>query len=203
MGVLTSKLPGRSQELLQYMSLIRHAAQTHRGLDWCIYDHKFRRKAALNATLKWSEIDQQLWLCIFTVSPEILRREYPLFSNGPQPTTSSGAVRGGICHEYNRKANINTPSVPTVMCATDAQVAIQDTSAANAHQNMTTPPIAASPPDQRNAKTDHKLPTPLLIDNLEYALTDHPDKQFVVEICSNLRGGARIGLRGKELQGFS
>ena len=103
MGVLTSKFPGRSQELLQYMSLIRHAAQTHRGLGWCIYDHKFRRKAALNATLKWSEIDQQLWLCIFTVSPEILRREYPLFSNGPQPTTSSGAVRGGICHEYNRK----------------------------------------------------------------------------------------------------
>ena len=103
MGVLTSKFPGRSQELLQYMSLIRHAAQTHRGLGWCIYDHKFRRKAALNATLKWSEIDQQLWLCIFTVSPEMLRREYPLFSNGPQLTTSSGAVRGGICHEYNRK----------------------------------------------------------------------------------------------------
>ena len=103
MGVLTSKFPGRSQELLQYMSLIRHAAQTHKGLGWCIYDHKFRRKAALNAALKWSEIDQQLWLCIFTVSPEILRREYPLFSNGPRPTTSSGAVRGGICHEYNRK----------------------------------------------------------------------------------------------------
>ena len=51
-GVLTSKFPGRSQELLQYMSLIRHAAQTHRGLGWCIYDHKFRQKAALNATLK-------------------------------------------------------------------------------------------------------------------------------------------------------
>ncbi len=83
MGVLTSKFPTRSQELLQYMSLIRYASQTHRGLGWCIYDHKFRRKAAVNTSLNWSEIDQQLWLCIFTIPPEILRREYPLFPMGP------------------------------------------------------------------------------------------------------------------------
>jgi hypothetical protein len=54
MGILTSKFPSRSQELLQYMSLIRYASQTHRGLGWCIYDHKFRRKAALNASLNWT-----------------------------------------------------------------------------------------------------------------------------------------------------
>ena len=68
---------------------------------------------------------------------------------------------------------------------------------------MTTPPTAASPPDQRNAKTDNKLPTPILIDNLEYALTDHPDKQFVVEICNNLRSGARIGFEGQRAPRFS
>ncbi len=32
MSVMTHQFPGRAQELLQYMSLIRHAAQTHRGL---------------------------------------------------------------------------------------------------------------------------------------------------------------------------
>ena len=41
MSVMTRQFPGRAQELLNCMSLIRHAAQTHRGLGWCIYDHKF------------------------------------------------------------------------------------------------------------------------------------------------------------------
>ena len=73
MSVFIHQFPRRrAQELLQYMTLIRHAAQTHRGLGWCIYDHKFRRKAALNLTLDWSVIDQQLWLMIFTTSPETL-----------------------------------------------------------------------------------------------------------------------------------
>ena len=71
-SVMTHQFPGRSQELLSYMSLIRHAAQTHRGLGWCVYDHKFRCKAALKPGLNWSLIDQQLWLMIFTTSPDIL-----------------------------------------------------------------------------------------------------------------------------------
>ncbi|CAB4017097.1 Hypothetical predicted protein, partial [Paramuricea clavata] len=93
MSVLTHKFPTRSQDLLQYLSLIRHAAQTHRGLGWCVYDYKFRRKAALNPLLKWSEIDQQFWLLIFTTSAENLKREYPLFSNGPQNINSSGGAK--------------------------------------------------------------------------------------------------------------
>ena len=114
MGILTSKFPSRSQELLQYMSLIRYASQTHRGLGWCIYDHKFRRKAALNASLNWSQIDQQLWLCLFTIPPDILRREYPLFTNGPQQnTTLSGAARrGNTCHEYNKRGECKNTSCP-------------------------------------------------------------------------------------------
>ena len=112
MGILTSKFPSRSQELLQYMSLIRYASQTHRGLGWCIYDHKFRRKAALNASLNWSQIDQQLWLCLFTIPPDILRREYPLFTNGPQQnTTLSGAARrGNTCHEYSKRGKCKNTS---------------------------------------------------------------------------------------------
>ena len=101
MSVFTHQFPSRAQELLQYMTLIRHAAQTHRGLGWRIYDHKFRRKAALNLTLDWSVIDQQLWLMIFTTCPETLSQSYPLFSNGPQSRVSSGGERGGFCNEFN------------------------------------------------------------------------------------------------------
>ena len=102
MSVMTHKFPGRGQELLNYLSLIRHAAQTHRGLGWCVYDHKFRCKAALNPSQNWSLIDQQLWLMIFTTSPDILVQQYPHFSNGPHNWASSGGVRGGLCRNFNR-----------------------------------------------------------------------------------------------------
>ena len=58
MSVFTHKFPQRSQELLQYLSLIRYAACVHRGLGWAIYDYKFRQKAGQNRTRVWSEIDQ-------------------------------------------------------------------------------------------------------------------------------------------------
>mgnify|MGYP002803547148 FL=1 len=97
MSVFTHVFPNRAQELLQYMSIIRHAAQCHKGVGWCIYDIKFRQKAALNRTLNWAEIDQQQWLMIFTVPSATLKEEFPLFKNGPQQNASPGAERGGIC----------------------------------------------------------------------------------------------------------
>ena len=64
MSVFTHAFPNRTQELLQYMSIIRHAAHRHKGVGWCIYDVKFRRKAALDQSINWSELDQQLWLIL-------------------------------------------------------------------------------------------------------------------------------------------
>ena len=103
MSVFTQKFPQRSQELLQYLSLIRYGARVHKRLGWAIYDYKFRQKAAQNKTRVWSEIDQQLWLMIFTVAPSLLKEEFPLFSKGPQiNSVSSGAQRRGTCHTFNR-----------------------------------------------------------------------------------------------------
>ena len=93
--------PLSAQEFLQYLSLIRYAARVHKGLGWAIYDHKFRQKASLDKSLVWSQIDQHLWLTIFTMSPLALKEEYPLFNSGPQGNASKGGVRG-ICHQYNR-----------------------------------------------------------------------------------------------------
>ena len=84
------------------MSIIRHAAQCHKGVGWYVYDIKFGRKAALNHTLNWAEIDQQLWLMIFTVPPASLKEEFPLFKNGPQQNAYPGAERGGICQDFDR-----------------------------------------------------------------------------------------------------
>ena len=99
MSVFTHKYPLMAQEFLQY--LIRYAARVHKGLGWDIYDHKFRKKASLDNSLVWSQIDQHLWLTIFTVSPLALKEEYPLFNSGPQSNASKGGVRG-MCHQYNR-----------------------------------------------------------------------------------------------------
>lgn len=103
LSVLTDKFPFRSQELLQYLSLIRYAARVHKGLGWVIYDYKFRQKASKNKSLLWSIVDSQLWLTIFTVPPAVLREEYPLFTKGP--SSSSAISRGsnqGTCNTFNK-----------------------------------------------------------------------------------------------------
>ncbi|CAB3993578.1 gag [Paramuricea clavata] len=100
MGILTSKFPSQIQELLQYMSLIRYASQTHRGFGWCIYDHKFRRKAALNASLNWSQINHQL--CKILPSQGPLEEEIPAMN-------------------IIKEVSVKTPVVPTVTNSTDAQ----------------------------------------------------------------------------------
>ena len=79
MGVLISKFPHRASELLEYMSLMRYAARYLRGLGWCVYDIKFRQKAAANKTSKWSTIDSQLWLKTFTVAPSLLKEDISVF----------------------------------------------------------------------------------------------------------------------------
>jgi len=101
MSVFTHKYSLRAQEFLQYSSLIRYAARVHKGLGWAIYDHKFRQKASLDNSLVWSQIDQHLWLTIFTVSSLALKEEYTIVNSGPQSNASKGDVRG-ICHQYNR-----------------------------------------------------------------------------------------------------
>lgn len=112
MLIVVHKFPTRAGELLQYMETIRHAAKTHGGLGWCIYDHKFRYKAANCRTMSWATIDTQLWLRIFTASSEQLREDYSLFSNGPS-YKRTGATRDGLCHSYNRgRPCPNKPNCP-------------------------------------------------------------------------------------------
>ena len=79
MSVIISKHPNRAAELLEYLSLTRYAAKYHRGLGWCIYDVKFRQKAAANKSILWSVIDSQLWLKTFTVAPSLMKEDIGFF----------------------------------------------------------------------------------------------------------------------------
>lgn len=103
MSVIINKYPPRAAELLEYMSLIRYAAKYHKGLGWCVYDIKFRHKAAANKSLKWSAIDSQLWLKTFTVAPSLMKEELGVFQSGPSSTAST--FRGNdnrTCHNFNK-----------------------------------------------------------------------------------------------------
>lgn len=103
MSVIISTYPPRAAELLEYLSLIRYAAKYHRGLGCCVYDIKFRQKAAANRSLKWSAIDSQLWLKTFTVAPSLMKEEIGVFQSGPSSAPST--FRGNqlrTCHNYNK-----------------------------------------------------------------------------------------------------
>ena len=47
------------------------------------------------------------------------------------------------------------------------------------------------------------LPTPINVQRLEDALTNHPDQEFVSRLCNNLRYGADVGFTGRRVPRFS
>ena len=53
-------------------------------------------KAALDKSLVWSNIDQNLWLANFTVNPSVLQEEYPLFQMDPKPMSLQGALEAHV-----------------------------------------------------------------------------------------------------------
>jgi hypothetical protein len=182
------------------MSLIRHAAQTHRGLGWCIYDHKFRCKAAVNPSMTWSMIDQQLWLMIFTTSPDMPVQHYPIFPNGPQNRASSAGERGGYCHNYNRwgyytREPCRYRHVCNKCCTTNSHTREVNAPCSSPNpQMMKSQPQNVFPnPQSPNVSKVILLPTPVSVKNLEFiALSGHPDHNFVLQVCNNFKQGVCI-----------
>ena len=105
MSVIISKHPDRATELPEYLSLIRYEAKYHRGLGWCVYDAKLRRKVASNKSISWSIIDCQLWLKTFTVAPSLTKEDSVLFFFQSGPSSVPSTFRGKeyrTCHNFNK-----------------------------------------------------------------------------------------------------
>ncbi|XP_063423641.1 uncharacterized protein LOC134707625 isoform X3 [Mytilus trossulus] len=62
--------PGRFQELLKYMSVIRLGAKRCNNLGWKLYDEQFRLRKAFDPTGSWAVIDSELWLIYMNDSTE-------------------------------------------------------------------------------------------------------------------------------------
>ena len=213
MGVLISKFPHRVSELLEYMSLIRYAARYHKGLGWCVYDIKFRQKAATNKALKWSTIDSQLWLKTFTVAPSLLKEDIGVFQSGPSSSSTSKGPENRTCHNFNRGVPCaRTPCSyahkcnrsgcgkdhPGIKCPTNYGTEKP------LHREGKLPPPPPSPKAPATEKNSFGgIVTPVKVETLYQALSDHPEREFVNKLCLELREGARIGYSGPRSPRFS
>ena len=111
-----------------------------------------------------------------------LRKEYPIFPTDPNSLPPQGPLEVVPAMNTMQRVNVETPTVPTVMCATDAQVATQKVAATNATATTTD----HHPKESTNVKRfSNSSPKPTLIDVSEHALTNHPDQNFVPQICSS------------------
>ena len=206
MSVIISKHPSRAAKLLEYLSLIWYAAKYHRGLGWCVYDVKFRQKAAADKFIKWSTIDSQLWLKTFTVAPSLMKEELGFFQSGPSSMPST--VRGNeyrTCHNFNKGFSCartpcpyahrcNKPGCrgdhPGIRCPFPTPN--QKSNHPHGLGSLTVSTIAPA----TVASNFGGVVTPVNFFNLQCALHSHPDRVFVNKLCLELREGARIGYSG-------
>ena len=115
MMVIVTAYPRRSKELLRYMQIISLAATKFRGLAWLSYDEQFRRRAALDLTLSWDQIDLELWAITFSglakphcphcSSPHHLQGDCPVADPSRRPRRSNS-----YCYDFNRPSGCSRQS---------------------------------------------------------------------------------------------
>lgn len=188
------------------------SAKYHRGLGWCVYDVKFRQEAAANKTIKWSVIDSQLWLKTFTVAPSLMKEDIGFFQSGPSFMPST--VRGNkyrTCHNFNKDIPVIGPPAPMHTSATSQVVEgiIPGSGAppppnliSRHHQGLGNPTVSNIAPATA-ASSFGGIVTPVNVLNLQHALSNHPNREFVNKLGLELREGARIGYSGPRLFRFS
>ena len=75
-AILSHSAPHRVPDLLSYQALIIEAQMEYPGDHWLGYDRRFRQRAAVTKTTKWSKIDTTLWHLAFAGRPSIARCKY-------------------------------------------------------------------------------------------------------------------------------
>ena len=210
MGVVNSKFPHRSSELLEYMSLIRYAARYHKGLGWCVYDIKFQQKAATNKSLSWSTIDSQLWLKTFRVAPSLLKDDIGVFQSGPSLSSTFRGIKNRTCHNFNkgvpcaRNPCIYAHKCNRSGCGKDHPgIKCPSLSGTKSLSPVWESPSAITTVPATEISSFGGVVTPVNIPVLYQALSNHPEREFVHKLCSELREGPRIGYSGPRCPRFS
>lgn len=66
-SIYLKRYPDKTQDLLQYMNIIREAAARSSSLSWRTYDEQFRLRQSTNPQ-PWGKLNSDLWLRVMTVS---------------------------------------------------------------------------------------------------------------------------------------
>ena len=111
MKIFVAKFPSKAAELIEYMDTIRNAAQNNNSLAWLVYDFSFRQKAANNKQISWRNIDQQLWLRVFSLNSHQIANDLALFIKGPSQNFSQNQSGGiALCRNFNRGTRCPFPN---------------------------------------------------------------------------------------------
>ena len=154
-----------------------------------MYGIKFRQKAATNNSLKWPTIDSQLWLKNFTAAPSLLKEDIEVFQSGPSSSSTSRGTENHTCHNFHRGA----PCARTTCnyahkcnrsgCGKDRPRIKEQKKNLPKSGKVTLAPKHLPP----RKSSFGGVVTPINVESLYQALSNHPDKEFVNKLCSELR----------------
>ena len=101
---------------------------------------------------------------------------------------------------------ISDMHVTNVMDPTQGETALTHSSPSSGNgQGLAIATIEAQSPAPliESKNTFSPLPTPINVQRLKDALTNHPDEDFVSRLCNNFRYGADVGFTGRRVSRFS
>jgi len=115
----------------------------------------------------------------------------------------------GTCHAFNCTGKCNRTHVALDISVTSTLGLIQDAIVPPYLRNQTLGigTGTRAPPSQLPLEGSKgyygALPTPIDVNILERALSDHPDRSFVSTLCSSLKHGVDVGYTGPGVSRFS
>ena len=205
MLVIVTAYPRRALELIKYQQIISHAVTKFRGLAWLSYDQQFRCRASFNLSHQWDKVDLELWTVTFSglAKPPCGICSSPYHAEDVCPSADPYRKQRRsqtVCFDFNK------PSTETAATRTCAATATPTATPSKTALNSVPHPGTREFPDlesEARSKVEeqrhHQKPlvsSRIDIYCLELELTDHPDRNFVFNLLSTLKEGARIGYSG-------
>ena len=206
--MLVTAYPRRALELIKYQQIISRAVTKFKGLAWVSYDQQFRRRAAYDLSLSWDKVDLELWTVTFAglAKPHcnvFVRAHTTLKMSVHLPTPTENCVDPRQC----ASTSTSQPAADAVTAATRTYAAAAipvPTSSPTAPSNSPATParflsLATEARSKVNQLRRHQKPfvsSPIDIYRLNLELADHPDRDFVFNLLTTLKEGARIGYSG-------
>ncbi len=144
---------------------------------------------------------------IFTIAPDMLAQQYPIFPMDPKTGLPRGANKEAFAMNSTERVCVPDSHANTTTSVTGVINHSQRISVPLSTQHKmrlkSKPQNEVTNLQDQNVTEVIPLPTPVAVHNLEEALSGHPDKNFVSELCNLFTHGVHIGFQGQRAPRFS